>query len=438
MKNKSLFIFCLMIALVFCGCAQASAVQAPTETANAVLPEDWEPALDVEQASPVGATVIFRQEKNPEGYVVLCGNDYTLERYSEQGWVTMPMAQQDVNWVKDAFVVTAIPRDEIDWQWLYGSLPNGHYRIGKTVTLHQNGENLRTSTVYGEFVLKLTEEKEESIYDASVIKPAAPVYTYAPLEELPASYSMEQAAADHVVTMRDGHALDNQHVWQSFVANAAAGQSVSVRCMRVDSGSGQLQFYDVSFDGFQYTVRWMENGHAQTLSFKHLLRFQGDFYSDPKAIDRYVLTMDDDVTWEDIQWGMVSRNELDKVPHMVVYQELAYHPAYPPIPDSSRVELSLRGKALITATEPAAAKLVSLFREAAVMAQQPDMYYMGLNLIFYGQDGSQVTLWLDIYGDHFMYDGTFYHYSTDTLFDILDIETWPEDVLFAFPEDIHG
>lgn len=441
MKNKTLFLICLILTLCLSlwGCTQASAIQTPEDTAAAVLPDDWEPELDVEQASPIGATVVFRQEKAPEGYVVLCGNDYILERYTEQGWVSMPVSQQDVNWVKDAFVVTAIPRDEIDWQWLYGSLPNGHYRIGKTVTLSQNGNNVKSTAVYGEFVLKVTEEPEPThVYDASQNVPAAAVYSYEPLESLPGSYSRAQAAEDHVVIMRDGADLSNQHVWSSFVANAAAGQPAFVRCMVIDSLENTQRIYDVTYDGFHYTVRWMEKDTLQILSFKHLLRFQGDSYADPNAIDRYVLTMEDDVTWEDIQWGMVSRNPLDQIPHQVVYQELTYHPAVPPIPDSSRVELSLRGKALITAKQPAAEKLVKLFREATVMAQKPDMYYMGLDLIFYGQDGSQVKLWLDIYGDRFLYDGTFYCYSTDALFDILDIETWPEDVLFAFPEDIHG
>lgn len=427
----------LSACLLFAACTNASAAasKAAEPTEAVTFPKNWEPTLEVEQFTPNGATIVM--QSSSEDAIVLCGNDYVLECFSEDGWQSLPVLVETVTWVKDAFVVSAIPREKIDWQWLYGSLPSGYYRIGKTVTLQVNGENVKSSTVYGEFLLKV-KDSEETVYDASKNQPTATVYSYAPLESLSGNYNRSQAAEDHVVIMQDGTDIENQQVWRSFLANTSAGQPALVRCMVVDTYLNTQSIYDVTYDGFLYTLRWMDKGSVQTLSFKHLLRYQGNTYDDSNAIDRYVLTMDKNVTWEDIQWGMVSQNPNDAVSHKVVYQELTYHPVHPPIPQSSKVILTLRGKELCTATGAQADQLVSLMGSATVMAQRPDISYTGLDLTFFGEDGSRVTLWLDLYGDSFLYDGSFYSYSTDALFAILDLETWPEDVLFAFPEDIHA
>lgn len=439
MKKRTIpfLIAILSLCLLFSACTSASAAAGmATEPTDAVtIPKDWEPTMEVESFHQNGATILLQSSQ--ETAIVLCGNDYVLETYTENGWQPLPVLEENVTWVKDAFVVHAAPREKIDWQWLYGSLASGYYRIGKPVTLHIDGKNVDSATVYGEFLLKVP-EAEENVYDASKDLPAGEVYSYAPLEGLSGSYNASQAAEDHVVIMKDGKDLENQHIWSNFLTNTAAGQPSTVRCMVIDSHLNTQSIYDVTYDGFLYTFRWMEKGSMQTMTFKHLLRYQGDSYGNPNAVNRYVLTSEKNATWEDIQWGMVSKNPNDVIPHKVVYQELTYHPAHPPVPDSDKVSLSLRGKELIPVTGEKAHQLVSLIENAAVLAQRPNMLYTGLDLIFHGTDGSQVTLWLDLYGDHFLYDGSFYSYSTQKLFDILGIETWPDDVLFTLPEDLHS
>lgn len=446
MRTAGFLILVLSLCLASLGCSNSPAPAQET-AASFQSADQWTPTLTVEFSNAQGATVLFRQNNDIGDSIVLCGNDYVLETYSNGSWKPLPTLTEDATWVKDAFVVTAIPREEIDWQWLYGSLAPGRYRIGKQVTLHQNTENRESATVYGEFtvegnapepsipsaeepVVKETEETTGSSYTYQVEPPA---YHFVPLVTLPADYTLENAIRDSVVILTDGSATENQEVWKAFAQRTANGGTGSVRCMNVTS-TGSRFVYDVSYDGTFYTMHWMENGSEKTMSFKHMLRYQGDKYADPNASDRYVLTMNSDVTWEDIQWSLVNRNPGDAVPHQVVYQELGYHAPYAPIPESTRVTLSLRGKELITATGVQAQKLAELFSKATAMDQRPEVNYTGLDLIFTGTDGKILTVWLDLYGDHFLYDGTFYLYSTDAMFQILDIETWPEDVLFAFPE----
>lgn len=425
--------------ILLLGCLLAGCGSSPTETTatTAPIPEKWLPVLHLETASATGATVVFRQEHDIGNNLVLCGNDYFLEQYTGSGWQPLPTLTEDPTFVTNAFVIMAIPREDIDWQWLYGTLSPGHYRLGKTVTLHSNTENRETDTVYAEFTIKAQEAPavpSETSSQAYTYEPEAPLYTYAPLESIGEHYSPEAAAADHVVILTDSSGTQNQEVWHAFASRTAAGETGTVRCLNVDTQKNQQTLYDVAYDGVHYNLRWFENGEEKVFSFKHLLRYQGDLYLDPNAQDRYVLTMDPDVTWEDIQWGMVSQNPNDAVAHKVVYQELRCHPVTAPIPDSSTVTLSLRGNNLITVTGSQAEALSALFASAEAMEYRPEVYYMGLDLIFYGKGGAEVTVWLDLYGDHFLYDGTFYQYSTDAMFEILEITTWPEEVLFAYPE----
>lgn len=429
MKHCKQLIVILLLALTLTACG----VQPQTETAaTAAVPTQWLPTLTIEASSPTGATIVFQQTEQLEGYLLLSGNDYRLQRYADGAWNALPALVEDVFWTEAAFVVTAIPRENVDWAWLYGTLTPGRYRIGKTVTLSHNGEALDTGVVYGEFTIPQPEEPTEP--EVETTEPAAfqptPLYTYEPLRSVPSTYSHRDAAQDHVVVLSGGSGVENRDLWLSFVYRTQQGETGTVRLMDYDLEKGTQSVYDVTYDGMFYTVSWLENGTEKSIPFKHLTRMQGDLYHDPNATDRYVLTMDQDVTWEDIQWGMVSDNPNDAVAHKVVYQERSYHPSHAPIPDSDRVVLSLRGQELRSVTGETAEKMATLFADAQAMEEAPSIYYKGLDLIFYGKDGSEMTLWLDLYGDHFVYDGTFYQYSTQAMFNLFGITDWPEEIVF--------
>lgn len=431
MKKRNVLIPILLTCLLLAACGST----APAETATlASPPESWLPTLTIESSSPTGATILLQQEQDLGGYLLLSGNDYLLQRYDGAAWQDLPTLVEEVFWTKAAFVVTAIPREAVDWEWLYGTLAPGRYRMGKTITLSHNGESLDSDMVYGEFTIgqpgsETVPEPTETAPEPAAFQPS-PLYTYGPLSAVPSSYSHKDAAGDHVVILSGGTGVENRDLWLSFVYRTQQGETGTVRLMDYDLEQGTQSVYDLTYDGVFYTLHWLESGREQSLSFKHLLRMQGDLYGDPNATDRYVLTMDSDVTWEDIQWGMVSGNPNDAIAHKVVYQERSYHPSHAPIPDSSRVVMSLRGEALHSVTGETAEDMAALFASAQAMEQEPNMYYKGLDLIFYGKDGSEMTLWLDLYGDHFLYDGTFYSYSTQAMFDLFGITDWPEEIVF--------
>ena len=113
----------------------------------------WAPVLTVEEASPTGATIVFRQTAEDIDGILVTGNEYFLQQYVNSHWEAVPTVTQEITWSSETFAIYAIPREKLDWQWLYGTLPEGRYRIGKPVTIHRDTVNQVSTTAYGEFTI---------------------------------------------------------------------------------------------------------------------------------------------------------------------------------------------------------------------------------------------------------------------------------------------
>lgn len=120
------------------------------------LPAAADSGLDVEMAvedlSPTGATILFQQYSTPEGDTLLGGNDYFLQRRTIGGWADLP-TRESPTFMKRMHSLATIRRQKIDWEWLYGTLDEGYYRIGKRITIPQNDGTEQYKIVYAEFTL---------------------------------------------------------------------------------------------------------------------------------------------------------------------------------------------------------------------------------------------------------------------------------------------
>lgn len=74
---------------------------------------------------------------------LMTGRDFKLFALEDDTWTEVPMIIQNAAWQTDAIAietdqVTEIP---IDWEWLYGNLPTGMYKLSKSVMeLHDPGD----------------------------------------------------------------------------------------------------------------------------------------------------------------------------------------------------------------------------------------------------------------------------------------------------------
>ena len=124
MKKFILFLFILSILT---GCAEQ-----PIPSTQIQQTQVENVTIQISDISPSGATLVIT-DTNPEPY--LYGEWYKIQKLTDCQW-------QDVPHVIDNYAFTAIgyipdANDQvkfpINWEWLYGKLPAGTYRIFKEV-----------------------------------------------------------------------------------------------------------------------------------------------------------------------------------------------------------------------------------------------------------------------------------------------------------------
>ena len=162
MKKRALcfLILSLTLAALLAACAAKTPAGSgalsndPSDDASdAADPAGLILSVDPDSVAPTGLTLtVLRTEVGGEW---MFGSDYTVETKADDGWEPVPPADPDLNYAFTAEGVTLAPGEStvlpIDWSTLYGALPAGPYRIGKSVTRYPGG---RPVTVWAAFEIK--------------------------------------------------------------------------------------------------------------------------------------------------------------------------------------------------------------------------------------------------------------------------------------------
>lgn len=116
-------------------------------------------SLVLQNFSSKGATFIINNETDkPYTY----GEDYSLQAFKNGTWETVPYSSANWGFEDIGYEVTKqshTPKMTIDWVWLYGELPDGQYRLIKTI-INENESN----KIYGDFELVNGKEVKVSHY----------------------------------------------------------------------------------------------------------------------------------------------------------------------------------------------------------------------------------------------------------------------------------
>lgn len=112
--------------------------------------------FDLKKITPTGATLVFHQydEKAPTGELEY-GDAFVLEVFKDDQWEEVPAALN--NYAFNAIAYTIPSRNsseqELDWEWLYGALEPGNYRIKKEIMDFRASGDFDKYTVYAQFIL---------------------------------------------------------------------------------------------------------------------------------------------------------------------------------------------------------------------------------------------------------------------------------------------
>lgn len=116
---------------------------------------DWGVTLTAENVTASGLTLRCAQRGGDVAGALTTGPQYTLERKTAAGWkrVEYLPPEYDIGWDDMAYILPLGGETtwDISWEWLYGQLSPGDYRIGKELTHTWGERNCDRQTQYAEF-----------------------------------------------------------------------------------------------------------------------------------------------------------------------------------------------------------------------------------------------------------------------------------------------
>lgn len=118
-------------------------------------PPDWGLTLSVKNVTPSGMTLICTQSGGELTGELETGSRYTLQVWENGNWVEVPIFAE-VNWTMEAYLIQKDKNAEfeLNWEWLYGKLPAGTYRICKEFMDFRGTGDYDTAPFYAEFEIK--------------------------------------------------------------------------------------------------------------------------------------------------------------------------------------------------------------------------------------------------------------------------------------------
>lgn len=120
-----------------------------------IFDDPWGITLTVEDITSTGLTIVCKQSGGKPTGRLQTGSWFILETWTkENGWQEVPLFME-VAWTEEAW---SIPQNdstlwEVNWEWLYGVVPSGKYRIGKRIMDFRSSGDFDNAVYYAEFII---------------------------------------------------------------------------------------------------------------------------------------------------------------------------------------------------------------------------------------------------------------------------------------------
>ena len=107
----------------------------------AVTPEKPEPpesydlgiTMTVENLTPIGCTLKVTQSGGEITGEVSCGCDFWVEQFADGAWTALK-TPENLCWTAEGYMLNNHTSTFVlKWEYIYGTLPAGTYRIGKAI-----------------------------------------------------------------------------------------------------------------------------------------------------------------------------------------------------------------------------------------------------------------------------------------------------------------
>jgi hypothetical protein len=156
MNRYLLFVvFIVLGAVILAGCGQSDddVNLEPTDYTTVNNLEGVMMTVQEETVSPTGLTVILENNSDQQ---CIYGEHYVLEKKVNQGWYQVPVVVEgDYGFVDIGYDLPPGAEEawDVDWEWLYGSLETGEYRIVKDILDFRGTGDYDTYYLTAEFII---------------------------------------------------------------------------------------------------------------------------------------------------------------------------------------------------------------------------------------------------------------------------------------------
>jgi len=143
-----------LILLVFLLCLTSCV---STSTKEEYYPQ-WDIRLTLSDVSPTGLTLHCMQTGGKPSGELQTGSYFVLQHLQNDVWndVDYIVDESQVAWNTIAYMIpeTEEVQWDINWRTIYGDLPSGDYRIGKSITEHFDSGESNKKMFYAEFTIE--------------------------------------------------------------------------------------------------------------------------------------------------------------------------------------------------------------------------------------------------------------------------------------------
>ena len=162
---RKMVVFLLAFALFTVGCSDAKSegkqpfesVSTQTEPVDAPTEFDLGVTIAVENLTPTGATLRIEHSGGEVTGDLMTGSAFTLEKLDDNVWLPVePIVPADqIAFTAEAYgpALDGTWEMETNWEYLYGELPAGTYRLGKNIMDFRGTGDYDEQVYFAEFTL---------------------------------------------------------------------------------------------------------------------------------------------------------------------------------------------------------------------------------------------------------------------------------------------
>lgn len=156
MKSKRIVALTLLTCLLV-GCQQTNETAKDDQSTVELIQTDdsWGIALSTTDVSNTGLTLICSQNGGEITGELQTGEKYWIEEKVDGKWQELSTPEKPI-WQDLSYTIKMqnLTQWDIQWSDLYGTLPQGEYRIGKEIQDFRGGSDYDEKTYYAEIVIE--------------------------------------------------------------------------------------------------------------------------------------------------------------------------------------------------------------------------------------------------------------------------------------------